>query len=162
MSEGSFGSDFYTVNGVTQRRKDYSLSEREYHDKLTARGHYEDGSEAPDPMPMEPPLGFVRQPTMVEHIRNMVRSEHLRLAAVKEGAETFEEADDFDVADELEPASAYEFDEAFEPEPAQPADPEPLAAGGGSVNAPQPKGVGEPKGDADAGLTRSPQPAAKS
>lgn len=105
-----------------------------YFDKLLDKFQRPDGSEIPDPTPLQPPLGYRRQPTMVEHIRSMVQSEQLRVAALSAGAETFEEADDFDVPDEFEPISAYEFEEIFEPiraaepgvtpprEPAPPAD----------------------------------------
>lgn len=86
-----------------------------YLDKLLDKFQRPDGSEIPDPTPLQPPLGYRRQPTMVEHIRMMVQSEQLRVAALEAGNETFEEADDFDVPDEFEPISAYEFEEIFEP-----------------------------------------------
>lgn len=73
------------------------------------------GREILDPVPMAPPLGYKRQPTLTERIRDMVRSEHVRLAALQAGAETFEEADDFEVGDDYEelPRSLYE--EVFDP-----------------------------------------------
>lgn len=74
------------------------------------------GQEVVDDTPMAPPIGYVKQPSMVEHIRNMVRSEQLRLAAEAEGQESFEEAEDFDVEDEPEPISAYEWEPSFEPQ----------------------------------------------
>lgn len=86
-----------------------------YFDKLLNKLQKPDGSEVPDSVPMQPPLGYRRQPTMVEYIRDMVRSEQLRAAAEASEMESFEEADDFDVADEFEPISAYEFEEIFEP-----------------------------------------------
>nr|QJB20129.1 MAG: hypothetical protein [Microvirus sp.] len=61
-----------------------------------------DGSEIPDPIPMAPPVGFKKSPSVTEMIRNQVRSELLRAEAAKGGAETFEEADDFDVDDDVE------------------------------------------------------------
>lgn len=76
--------------------------------KLDKNGH-----EVVSSIPVEPPLGYKKQPTMIEHIRNMVRSEHLRVAAERMGAETFEEADDFDVGDDFDPNSPYE--EVFDP-----------------------------------------------
>jgi len=69
-----------------------------------------DGREKPDPTPMEPPIGFNRQPSLAEQIRTMVRSEALRQAAEKAGAESFEEADDFEVGDDYDPSSPYEQD----------------------------------------------------
>lgn len=83
--------------------------------KLAARKQDMFGREIPDPTPVAPPIGFNRQPTMVEHIRAMVRSEELRRAAEAAGAETFDEADDFDVPDELNPVSAYEVGDDLEP-----------------------------------------------
>lgn len=84
--------------------------------KMAERGLTEDGSmQIPDPVPMEPPLGFVKQPSMVDYVRGLVRSEQLRLTAQLAGYESFEEAEDFSVEDELEPGSAYEMEEDFEP-----------------------------------------------
>lgn len=71
------------------------------------------GRELLDPRPVAPPVGYKRQPSMVEHIRNMVRSEMLRSAAENAGMESFEDADDFVVGDDYDPASPYEGD--FEP-----------------------------------------------
>lgn len=67
------------------------------------------GQELPDPRPMAPPIGWVKQPTMVEHIRNLVRSTLLQQTADAADIDTFEEADDFDVDDELnDPRTPYE------------------------------------------------------
>lgn len=65
------------------------------------------GAEIPDPTPMQPPLGYKRQPPLHELIREMVRSEKLAQEAAAMGAETFEEAEDFG-DDEDEPYSQYE------------------------------------------------------
>lgn len=73
------------------------------------------GDELPSDVPVAPPVGYRREPSMVEHIRAMVRSEHLRIAAEQAGLESFEEADDFDVPDEDEPLSAYEMADDYEP-----------------------------------------------
>lgn len=73
----------------------------------------ENGHEVVSNVPEAPPLGWKRQPTMVDHIREMVRSERLRQEAAEAGAETFEEAEDFEVGDDLDPASPYEAE--FEP-----------------------------------------------
>lgn len=72
------------------------------------------GREKPDDTPVAPPIGYKKQPSMVENIRAMVQRE-LSLAAQNAGAESFEEADDFDVGDDYDPSSPYE--EVFEPEP---------------------------------------------
>jgi len=71
------------------------------------------GQEVPDPVPMAPPIGYKKEPSMTERIRAMVRSEHVRLAAMKAGAETFEEADDFEIGDDYDPTSPFE--EVFDP-----------------------------------------------
>lgn len=89
-----------------------------YFSKLLGRRTTEDGREIVSSVPMAPPIGYNKQPTMIEHIRNMVRSEHLRRAAEEAGVETFEESDDFDVEDDPFPRGAYEFDES-ELEPGQ-------------------------------------------
>lgn len=72
-----------------------------------------DGREYPDPTPVAPPVGFIKQPTLAETMKQMVRSEALRRAAQESGMETFEEADDFDVGDDYDPRSPYE--EQFDP-----------------------------------------------
>lgn len=58
------------------------------------------GRELLDGTPIAPPVGYRKTPTMVEHIREMVRSERLAAEAAAAGFETFEEADDFNIADE--------------------------------------------------------------
>lgn len=72
----------------------------------------EQGREVPDPVPMAPPVGYQKPFDMFEHIRTLVRSEHLRLAAMENGEETFEEADDFEVGDDYDPTSPHELDAA--------------------------------------------------
>lgn len=67
------------------------------------------GREILDSTPMAPPVGYVRQPSLTEQIRAMVRAESLRHAAMEQGFETFEESNDFDV-DDAEPSSVYERD----------------------------------------------------
>lgn len=67
------------------------------------------GQEIIDPTPMAPPIGWKPQPSMIENIRNMVRSELLARAAEADGKETFEEADDFDIEDDpADPNSPWE------------------------------------------------------
>lgn len=68
----------------------------------------EKGQEVPDPTPMAPPVGYVKQQSLAEQIREMVRSEKLRLEVEAQGLETFEEADDFDIGDDYDPSSPYE------------------------------------------------------
>ena len=79
----------------------------------------ENGHEVMDPTPMEPPVGYVQTPSMVDIIREQIRNS-LVLAGEDAEMETFEEADDFDVGDDYDPTSPYE--EQFEP-PASQAEP---------------------------------------
>lgn len=92
-----------------------TTSKEEYAEKLKAMRQTSDGAEVLDSTPMQPPIGYKRQPSMVDHIRNLIRSEKLAMEAESAGKETFEEADDFHIEDDIFPASAYEFDEHFEP-----------------------------------------------
>jgi hypothetical protein len=85
------------------------------------------GREVLDPTPMAPPIGYKRQPSMIDHIRSVVRREMSEAAARRE-METFEEADDFEIGDDFDPSSPYE--EIFEPAVSEPAAP---------VEAPPPK-----------------------
>lgn len=82
--------------------------------KMAARDA-QTGKELPDPVPIAPPIGWYKQPSMFDQVRNMVRSEHLRMYAEAQGEETFEEASDFDVEDDIFPASQYEDQADFEP-----------------------------------------------
>lgn len=67
-----------------------------------------DGREIPDPTPMDPPVGYIKQPSISDRIREMIRSEKLRAEAEQAGQETFEEADDFDVGDDFDPTVMFE------------------------------------------------------
>lgn len=71
------------------------------------------GREIPDPIPMAPPVGYRKQPSMAEIIREQIRGHRLAEEARAMGKETFEEADDFDVGDDYEPSSPWE--EQFDP-----------------------------------------------
>lgn len=70
------------------------------------------GREIPDPRPMQPPVGYKKQPSMFELIREATAREVALYAAGRE-PETFEEADDFDVDDDVDPHSPWEND--FDP-----------------------------------------------
>lgn len=77
------------------------------------------GHETPDPTPMAPPVGYVRQPTMVDIIRQQIQSHKLAQEAEAAGLETWEEANDFDIPDDpIPPGSPWE--EIYDPEPPQP------------------------------------------
>lgn len=83
--------------------------------RRSAQDHYLDdcGREVLSPLPVAPPVGYVKHISLAEQIRAMVRSEALRYHAETSGHETFEEADDFDCGDDFDPRSPYEVD--FEP-----------------------------------------------
>ena len=86
------------------------------------RKYDERGYEIMDDRPLQPPIGYHRQPSLSDQIRQMVRSEALAREAEQSGLETFEEADDFDIGDDYDPRSPYEDD--FDPQEAiDPADP---------------------------------------
>lgn len=95
------------VKGVFRRRP-RQIELEEYLAKLKAKGLHPDGTAVLDPRPMAPPIGYIRQPSLVDQIREMVRSEHLARAAMAAGKETFEEADDFDIDDEYDMQSPWE------------------------------------------------------
>lgn len=65
------------------------------------------GREVPDPTPVAPPIGYKKQPSMVDHVRALV-AHGLRERAEQMGFETWEEANDFDVGDDVEPETPYE------------------------------------------------------
>lgn len=88
-----------------EQKKFPSAPQRRYHDAL--------GREIPDPMPMAPPVGYKKPPSMVELVRDMVRSERLRQEAEAAEQETFEESEDFDIGDDYDPHSPWEND--FDP-----------------------------------------------
>lgn len=109
------------AEGVVGLRGRVRVTMARYAEKLRRKRQLPTGEEVPDEVPMAPPIGYVRQKSMVEIIREQIRSAELARAAEEAGAETFEEADDFDVPDDLEPYSAYEMEEIFEPvRPASP------------------------------------------
>jgi len=74
-----------------------------------------DGLSVGNPKKGNPSLGYKKQPTLAERMRDMIRSEKLREIAEMQGRETFDEADDFDVGDDYDPSSPYE--EVFEGDP---------------------------------------------
>lgn len=74
-----------------------------------------DGMEYPSPIPLEPPLGYRRAPTLSEQIRDQIKLAKLIQESQENEMETFEEADDFDIGDDYDPTSPYEAD--FDPLP---------------------------------------------
>lgn len=79
----------------------------------------EHGRELLDGTPIDPPIGYVKVPSMVEIIRQQVRL-HLSQAAEEHGLESFDEAEDFDVDDDIpDPQTPYEA--VFDPPPPPPS-----------------------------------------
>lgn len=81
-------------------RRPAPMTVEEYFQKLLSKGLNPDGTPILDPTPMAPPIGYKRHPSMVEIVRDMVRSERLRQEAVEAGHETFEESEDFEIDDD--------------------------------------------------------------
>lgn len=69
-----------------------------------------DGREYLDPTPIAPPIGYKRQPSLSDQIREMVRNERLQAELEAAGLETFEDADDFEVGDDYDPSTPWEND----------------------------------------------------
>lgn len=76
-----------------------------------------------DPTPIAPPVGYKKQPSMFDNIREMIHKERLQQEIDSAGYETMEEADDFDVGDpeDFHPETPYE--RHFDPVPPAPAPP---------------------------------------
>lgn len=90
------------ADAVRNFRRPKQIDLEDYLGKLRERGLAPDGKLVPDPVPIAPPIGYKKQPSMVEIVRDMVRGERLRQEALSLGRETFEEAEDFDIGDEPE------------------------------------------------------------
>ncbi|MEM2002687.1 MAG: hypothetical protein QXT77_08595, partial [Candidatus Methanomethylicaceae archaeon] len=74
-----------------------------------------EGREIVSSVPMAPPVGYKKQPSLVETIRMMVRQEKLAQELASQGFETFEEADDFYIEDDdFDDRHPYEAE--FEPD----------------------------------------------
>lgn len=85
----------------------------EYEEKLNARGLSLDGMFTPDPVPMAPPIGYVKQPSMMERIREMIATAAYENALKEQEDPSAQE--DFDVDDEPPlPFSPYEYTEEEE------------------------------------------------
>lgn len=80
-------------------RRPPKMEKEEYLAKLLEKGLV-GAAVVPDPVPLAPPIGYKKQPSMVELIRDMVRGERLAAEALASGHETFEDAEDFEVGDE--------------------------------------------------------------
>lgn len=95
-------------------RRNGRISLKAWYEKWKSRGMNESGQLMPNPVPVAPPVGYERKPSLAEQIRDAVRSEQLAAAARAAGAETFEESEDFDVEDDQQLHSPWENE--FDPE----------------------------------------------
>lgn len=67
------------------------------------------GQEIPDPVPLAPPIGFIKHIPLHERIRAMVQHEHQRVLAEGGDPESPDEADDFVLPDEEDPRYGEKF-----------------------------------------------------
>lgn len=89
--------------------RSHVMSEDEYMLKLSERGLTRDGAEIADGTPMEPPVGYVRQPSMFDNVREMVKREMALRMQYED--ETQDDEEDFDVPDYDEPVSPHTYTE---------------------------------------------------
>lgn len=68
----------------------------------------EHGHEILDGTPIAPPIGYKKQDSIFDHVRNMIRSERLAMEVEAAGFETFEESEDFEIGDDFDPTTPYE------------------------------------------------------
>lgn len=74
----------------------------------------EHGRELPNPVPMAPPIGYKKSPSIADQMRAMIRlASH---EAANAGAESEEEANDFDVGEDMDPHTPYEHEFEINPE----------------------------------------------
>lgn len=95
------------------RRRSKQIDLEEFILRQRARG-FDGAKQVVDGTPMAPPIGYKPTPSMVDIVRQMVRSERLAQAAREAGHETFEESEDFDVGDEPEDLRSG-FENDFDP-----------------------------------------------
>lgn len=89
------------------------MSPEEYRVKLGLKRLTEDGAEKPNPVPMEPPVGYKKQPSIFENMRALVQAELARKAA-QEGFDTEEEDENFEIEEDREPLSRHTYTEMDE------------------------------------------------
>lgn len=89
------------------------ISEEEYRKKLGLKRLTEDGAEKPNPIPMEPPVGYKKQPSIFENMRALVQAELARKAS-QEGFDTEEEDENFEIEEDREPLSRHTYTEMDE------------------------------------------------
>lgn len=95
------------------RRRGRSVDMDDYYARQEKRG-FVGSRQKMDPVPVAPPVGYKKQPSMVEIIREQVRNARLAAELDAQGMETFEEADDFEIDDEP-PLPRSQYEAIFEP-----------------------------------------------
>lgn len=85
------------------------MSDDDYMRKLAERRLEIGGSEIPDPTPLEPPVGYVKQPSIFERMREMVNRE-MAMRMQYEG-EDYDDEEDFDTGEDEFPMSPHEYTE---------------------------------------------------
>lgn len=100
------------VKSVVIRQKP-RISEEDYRKKLGLKRLNEFGQEIPDRVPMEPPVGFKKQPSIFENMREMVKAELAR-KAIDEGFDTEDDDNNFDIPEDRDPLSKHEYTEMDE------------------------------------------------
>lgn len=88
--------------GDRLRRRPVGPTVEEYTRNLIRLGYSKDGNVVLDDVPMAPPIGYKKSPSMVEIVRDLVRQEKLAKDLEERGMETFEDSEDFDVGDDPE------------------------------------------------------------
>lgn len=86
-----------------------------YLDKLADKNLTPDGKEIPDPTPMEPPVGFVKQPSMFDYVRSMVARELANRAEEVDGPEDAADMgdDDDEIVEALTKYEAHDLEVAL-------------------------------------------------
>lgn len=88
------------IDSTFRRSGERRLTVEEYHAKLIKRGLNLDGSPQLDPTPIAPPIGYVKAPSMMQMMHDMLTNHKLQQQLEARGAETLEDFEDFDVEDE--------------------------------------------------------------
>lgn len=108
----------------------------------------EHGREIPNPVPMDPPVGYVKSPSIADLIRQQIKA--VSAEAAMAGFETEEEANDFDIGDDDEPHSPWEndfdIDPVYEHMLARMSAPPSPSAPSKAAEPPKPAGDREPSG----------------
>lgn len=94
-------------------RRSPRISEEEYREKLGLRRLDIFGRELPDGTVVEPPVNFVKTPSIFDTHRELIRKE-LDARAAQQGFETSEEAENFAIDEDEVPISGHQYTEMEE------------------------------------------------